>query len=171
VHVLVLLAAGFALCFGKSTNLTCFDREKTLILIVPYFFRIFFGAKSRPWRHTVKWAKASMHLKDENCSPYSNSSLSHQQPDYGAWNEKEKNGKNKRAGQDFMVAKKIWRDIKKRADADKRRARVPGRTLLLSLDRAPGLVGERSVAKLGKLWGKGNWMFKPGKMPDEMTAT
>jgi hypothetical protein len=34
-----------------------------------------------------------MHLKDENCSPYSNSSLSHQQPDYGAWNEKEKNGK------------------------------------------------------------------------------
>jgi hypothetical protein len=27
VHVLVLLAAGFALCFGESTNLTLLDRK------------------------------------------------------------------------------------------------------------------------------------------------
>ena len=32
--------------------------------------------------------------------------------DYKAWNTKEKTGK-KGAGRDFMVAKKIWRDIKK----------------------------------------------------------
>jgi hypothetical protein len=30
VHVLVLLAAGFALCFGESINLNGLDYEKTL---------------------------------------------------------------------------------------------------------------------------------------------
>ena len=44
-----------------------------------------------------------------------NHCLTHQQLDYKAWNTKEKTGK-KGAGQDFMVAKKIWRDIKKSAD-------------------------------------------------------
>jgi hypothetical protein len=42
---------------------------------------------------------------------------------------KRKNGK-KGAGQDFMVAKKIWRDIKKGAD----KLCVPGQMPFLSLD-------------------------------------
>jgi hypothetical protein len=141
--------------------LTKLRSEKTLILVVPDFSRSF-GAKSRPWRHTVKWAKASTHLKDENCASNTNSLLSHKQLDCKAWNEKEKNSK-KRAGQDFMVAKKIWRNIKKGAD----KLRAPGQTLLLSLDRAPGHVGKESAAELDKWRGKGNWMFQTGKMPDE----
>jgi hypothetical protein len=36
----------------------------------------------------------------------------------------------------------------------------------LILDKAPGHVGKKSQAKLDEWWGKGNWMFQAGKMPD-----
>ena len=81
--------------------------------------------------------------------------------DYKAWNTKEKTGK-KGAGQDFMVAKKIWRDIKKSADT----LCAPGQKPFLILDKAPGHVGKKSQAELDEWWGKGNWMFQAGKMPD-----
>jgi hypothetical protein len=82
--------------------------------------------------------------------------------DYVAWNTKEKTGK-KGAGQDFMVAKKIWRDTKKSAD----KLCAQGQKQLVSLDKAPGHVGKKSQAELDEWWGKGNWMFQAEKMPDE----
>jgi hypothetical protein len=57
--------------------------------------------------------------------------------------------------QDFMVAKKIWRDIKKSAD----KLCAPGQKPFLILDKAPGHVGKKSQAELDEWWGKGNWMF------------
>ena len=60
-----------------------------------------------------------------------------------------------------MVAKKIWRDIKKSAD----KLCAPGQKPFLTLDKSPG-VGKKSQAELDEWWGKGNWMFQAGKMPD-----
>ena len=69
--------------------------------------------------------------------------------DYKAWNTKEKTGK-KGAGQDFMVAKKIWRDIKMSTD----KLYAPGQKPFLILDKAPGHVGKKSQAELDEWWGK-----------------
>ena len=48
-----------------------------------------------------------------------------------------------------MVAKKIWRDIKKSAD----KLCAPGQKPSLILDKAPGHVGKKSQAELGEWWG------------------
>ena len=61
-----------------------------------------------------------------------------------------------------MVAKKIWWDIKKSAD----KLCAPGQKPFLILDKAPGRVGKKLQAELDEWWGKGNWMFQAGKMPD-----
>jgi hypothetical protein len=75
--------------------------------------------------------------------------------------KRKKNGE-KSAGQNFMVAKKIWRDMKIGSD----KLRSPGQSPFLFLNRAPGDVGKRPVAELDKLWSKSNWMFQAGEMPD-----
>jgi hypothetical protein len=54
-----------------------------------------------------------------------------------------------------MVAKKIWRDIKKSAD----KLCAPGQKPFLILNKAPGHVGKKSQAELDKWWGKGSWMY------------
>ena len=61
-----------------------------------------------------------------------------------------------------MVAEKIWRDIKISAD----KLCAPGQKPFLILDKAPAHVGKKSQAELDEWWGKGNWMFQAGKMPD-----
>jgi hypothetical protein len=47
-----------------------------------------------------------------------------------------------------MVAKKIWRDIKKSAD----KLCAPGQKPFLILDKAPGHVAKKSQAELDEWW-------------------
>ena len=80
----------------------------------------------------TKCLEASTQLKDATCASKTNSSISPRP---------EKTvvaflNATKVARQDFMVAKKIWRDIKKNAD----KLCAPGQKPFLILDKAPGNV-------------------------------
>ena len=68
---------------------------------------------------------------------------------YKAWNTKEKTGK-KGAGQDFMVAKKIWRDIKMSAD----KLCAPGQKPFLILDKASGHMGKEVASRTRQVVGQ-----------------